>query len=60
MECIERRLAQVTVGPINFEIDELFDENTEQAVRWFQESNGLIVDGIVGEQTGVALGIWPS
>ena len=60
VECIERRLAQVTVGPINFEIDELFDENTEQAVRWFQESNGLIVDGIVGEQTGVALGIWPS
>ena len=59
VECIEERLDQVTVGPINFEVDELFDENTEQAVMWFQEYNDLIVDGIVGPQTAQLLGIWP-
>jgi peptidoglycan hydrolase-like protein with peptidoglycan-binding domain len=58
--CIEERLEQVTVGPINFEVDEVFDEDTEQAVRWFQEFHELVVDGIVGPQTAQTLGIWPS
>jgi hypothetical protein len=38
--CIETRLDQVTVGPINFEVDQLFDEHTEIAVMWFQAANG--------------------
>jgi peptidoglycan hydrolase-like protein with peptidoglycan-binding domain len=59
VECIEQRLDEVTDGPIIFEVDELFDESTEQAVRWFQEANDLVVDGVVGPQTAQLLGIWP-
>jgi hypothetical protein len=38
-------------------VDGIFGERTEDAVRRFQEINGLDVDGIVGNQTGAALGI---
>jgi peptidoglycan hydrolase-like protein with peptidoglycan-binding domain len=33
----------------------VFDEATDEAVRQFQASNGLQVDGIVGENTYQAL-----
>ena len=39
------------VGPI----DGIFGPKTEQAVRQFQMNNGLLVDGVVGEQTFAAL-----
>ena len=35
-----------------------FDDATDQAVRSFQTSRSLEVDGIAGKQTAVALGIW--
>ena len=37
-----------------------FDANTEAAVKQFQQRNGLAVDGIVGPQTGAALGLAPA
>ncbi|MBW4627941.1 MAG: peptidoglycan-binding protein [Brasilonema octagenarum HA4186-MV1] len=33
-----------------------FDEATEEAVKKFQQENGLTVDGVVGPQTGQKLG----
>ena len=38
-------------------IDGDFGANTEQAVIKFQQENNLNVDGIVGRQTGEALGM---
>ena len=42
-----------------FDVDDLFDEDTDLAVRQFQEASGLLVDGIVGPDTARALDIWP-
>ncbi|NLZ52038.1 MAG: peptidoglycan-binding protein [Thermoanaerobacteraceae bacterium] len=39
------------VGPI----DGIFGPLTEKAVRKFQKDNGLVVDGIVGQETFAAL-----
>jgi hypothetical protein len=41
------------------EVDGDFGNQTDQAVRQFQEDNGLEVDGIVGEDTLTALGLDP-
>ena len=41
-------------------VDGVFGSRTEAAVRWFQQKNGLSVDGHVGNQTLAALGISPS
>ena len=41
-------------------VDGIYGSRTEAAVRWFQEKNGLSVDGQVGDQTLAALGISPS
>ena len=41
-------------------VDGLYGSRTEAAVRWFQQKNGLSVDGQVGNQTLAALGISPS
>ncbi len=40
-------------------VDGVFGSRTEAAVRWFQQKNGLSVDGQVGNQTLAALGINP-
>jgi len=44
----------------DLEVDGDFKNQTYQAVREFQESNGLEVDGKVGENTLVALGLDPA
>lgn len=38
-------------------VDGDFGPKTEAAVRWYQQKNGLTVDGIVGPQTGGHLGL---
>ncbi len=38
-------------------IDGVFGAATERAVRWFQQKNGLTVDGVVGPQTAAAMGL---
>ena len=58
--CLKERLAEVTVGDVDFEVDAIFDTELTAAVITFQEVHGLIVDGIVGGETARALGIWNS
>ena len=41
-------------------VDGVYGSQTEKAVRWFQEKNGLAVDGQVGDKTLAALGMQPS
>ena len=36
-----------------------YDNATAEAVRRLQEDRGLFVDGVVGRETGLSLGIWP-
>ena len=60
VRCLEERLDQVSRGgALRFQVDSVFDEDTEAAVRQFQEVNGLTVDGIAGPETNTLLGIWP-
>jgi hypothetical protein len=56
--CLEQRLEQVTTSGVTFEVDDVFDEETDAAVREFQEANDLVVDGIVGAETAQLLSIW--
>lgn len=55
--CLEARLvdagAMTGVTP-----DDEFDLTTQLAVESFQETNGLVVDGMVGPQTAKQLGSW--
>ena len=44
-------------GYYNGAVDGVYGSQTEKAVRWFQEKNGLNVDGQVGDQTLAALGM---
>ena len=44
-------------GYYNGEVDGVYGSQTEKAVRWFQQKNGLSADGQVGDQTLAALGI---
>ena len=41
-------------------VDGIYGSQTEKAVRYFQQKNGLSVDGQVGNQTLAALGMQPS
>lgn len=47
-------------GYYSGQVDGIYGSRTEQAVRWFQQKNGLSVDGQVGDQTLAALGIQPT
>ena len=38
-------------GYYNGDVDGVYGSQTEKAVRWFQQKNGLNVDGQVGDQT---------
>lgn len=51
----EVRKLQRLLGFADKDIDGIFGSNTEKAVRAFQERNGLVVDGVVGEKTWSAL-----
>ena len=42
------------------DVDGVYGSQTEKAVRWFQQKNGLSADGQVGDLTLAALGIPPS
>ena len=44
-------------GYYNGDVDGVYGSRTEKAVRWFQQKNGLNVDGQVGDQTLAALGM---
>ena len=44
-------------GYYNGEVDGVYGSQTEKAVRWFQQKNGLTADGQVGDKTLAALGI---
>ena len=49
---------QSNLKTLNFDpgpIDGIFGDNTESVVKQFQESNGLLVDGIVGPNTQKAI-----
>ncbi|MEC4819769.1 MAG: peptidoglycan-binding domain-containing protein [Scytonema sp. PMC 1069.18] len=54
VERLQRDLAQLgyNVGSV----DGMFGEQTENAVKEFQTANSLSSDGVVGPQTGRALG----
>lgn len=55
---IQRRLK--SWGYYNGSVDGVFGSQTEQAVKYFQRTNGLTADGQVGNQTLAALGMNPS
>ena len=46
-------------GYYNGDVDGVYGSQTEKAVRWFQQKNGLQVDGQVGDLTLAALGMTP-
>ena len=52
---VQKRLKQW--GYYSGAVDGIFGYGTERAVRWFQEKNGLTVDGVVGEKTAAAMGL---
>ncbi|MBR6039599.1 MAG: spore cortex-lytic enzyme [Clostridia bacterium] len=52
---VQKKLKQW--GYYSGSVDGIFGYATERAVRWFQEKNGLTVDGVVGEKTAAAMGL---
>ena len=52
---VQKRLKQW--GYYSGAVDGIFGYGTERAVRWFQEKNGLTVDGVVGQKTAAAMGL---
>lgn len=52
---LQKRLK--TWGYYTGSVDGIFGSQTEQAVKYFQRKNGLVVDGIVGPATAKAVGI---
>ena len=52
---VQKRLKQW--GYYSGAVDGIYGYATERAVRWFQQKNGLTVDGVVGEKTAAAMGL---
>lgn len=55
--CMQQKLADR--GYYSGAISGSFDNPTLAAVRAFQEAENLFVDGVVGRESAIALGIWP-
>ena len=55
VSAVQKRLKQW--GYYSGAVDGIYGYATERAVRWFQEKNGLQVDGVVGEKTAAAMGL---
>ena len=55
VSAVQKRLKQW--GYYSGAVDGIFGYATERAVKWFQEKNGLTVDGVVGAQTAAAMGL---
>jgi peptidoglycan hydrolase-like protein with peptidoglycan-binding domain len=55
-QCVERKL--VAIGYALYGPDRNFDATSVEAVRAYQQSKGLTVDGIAGPFTLYSLGIW--
>ena len=55
VSAVQKRLKQW--GYYSGAVDGIFGYATERAVKWFQEKNGLAVDGVVGPQTAAAMGL---
>ncbi|MDO4564446.1 MAG: spore cortex-lytic enzyme [Clostridia bacterium] len=55
VKTLQRKLKQW--GYYTGVVDGIFGSGTENAVKYFQRTNGLAVDGIVGTQTAKALGM---
>jgi peptidoglycan hydrolase-like protein with peptidoglycan-binding domain len=55
--CLQQALAEE--GLYDGEIDGDFDDATLSAVLAYQEQAGLFVDGVVGRESAIELGIWP-
>ena len=55
VSAIQKKLKQW--GYYSGAIDGVFGPATERAVKWFQQKNGLVADGIVGSKTAAALGL---
>lgn len=53
VKLLNNRLKEL--GILNRRVGEVFDERTEEAVRLYQQTARLIVDGIVGQNTWAAL-----
>lgn len=54
---VQQRLSEL--GYYDGEVDGVYDRDTVDAVRAFQESMGLMVDGVVGPDTWNAIGLSP-
>lgn len=52
---VQKKLIQF--GYMTGEADGKYGEKTRDAVKWFQQRNGLTVDGRVGDKTAAALGV---
>ena len=55
VSAVQKRLKQW--GYYSGAVDGIFGYATERAVKWFQEKNGLVADGVVGEKTAAAMGL---
>jgi hypothetical protein len=57
VECLQEAMVDAGLydGPVTGE----FDQATFDAVESFQIAEDLFVDGVVGRETAIALGIWP-
>ena len=55
--CLQQALADA--GLYSGTVSGSFDGTTDAAVRRLQEERNLFVDGVVGRESGIALGIWP-
>lgn len=57
VECLQQAMADA--GLYDGRITGEFDQATFDAVESFQVTEDLFVDGVVGRETAIALGVWP-